>query len=571
MLVKSSEIDKIINKAKYKALFPGGIYSIFSEKSQYGMGKSQFAHFLLEEYEKKSTEKLSAYHTLSPSSTGLKELEDELRSCFTKCNNITGFYYFIDEIDLISDPEYKEEEKVKLIEKFGNIIIKTSDEAYNKDIPFYIFLVLSNRILEDFNKFAPHRIKRRITPFLRVDIVFDEKDIEMFATNFFALLWVSNHKDIQKKLEKYDFRFKELMGNMISIFVNHLDYLGLNVKSVVIGDLVEKFRNMFEIIFDDINDEILEKINLGKTQEVGKNIERILKNYLLSKNRPLVINENENEIIITYKIKEKFINGHKSDGYYDFRIGDNQIGIMPVEITTQKDLKNRKGRQIKKFAENHVTLLIWAYLDRNIMERELSKIDEKVANELQRILIPRDLIQYTLILEERAFSLLEEFRRNIIENIETYLRKYAKILFNRWMMEKPFIPISTGVKQGDKIHEVSLSDLKDRVVRLLENVFQYLEGVKRRQHKGMKAAMKKELNSLNKPLQDVGIALPLFNLDTVYREIAQELLDENLCQYAKLEDTSYLSKKDGFSVKLAVEKCKKVIISRIEDKFNKTK
>ena len=357
---------------------------------------------------------------------------------------------------------------------------------------------------------------------------------------------------------------------MISSFINHLDYLGLDVKSVVVGDLVEKFRNVFEIIFDDINDKILENINLGKTQEVGKKIEGILKNYLLSKNRPLVINEDENIIIVTYEIKEKLISGHKSDGYYDFRIGDNQIGIMPVEITTQKDLKNRKGRQIKKFAENHVTLLIWAYLDRGIMERELSKIDEKVANELQRILIPRDLIQYTLMLEERAFSLLEEFRRNIIDNIETYLRKYAKILFNRWMMEKPLVP-TTAVKPGDKIPEVSLNNLKDRVARLLENVCQHLEGVKRRQHKGMKSTMKKEPISLNKPLQDAGITLPLFDLDIVYREIAQELLNENLCGYAKLEDTSYLSKRDGFSVKLAVEKCKKVIISRIEDKFNKTK
>ena len=570
VLIKSSEIGKILKEKEEEmkdALYPGGIYSIFSEKTQYGMGKSQFAYFLKLMYENTTPRGISEYHIFDPSDAGFNDFRDRLRYCFNKCNNNTEFYFFVDEIDLISDPEINEEEKVRSIERFGNILIKTSDEAYNKELPFYIFLVLSNRILEDFERYAPHRIRRRITPFLRADILFDEKDIEKFAINFFAILWASNYKNIKTKLREYDFRFKEIIGNLLTHFIENLEFLGLDVQSSVVGDLVERLRNIFEIIFDGVNDEHLESLNLGNESEVGITLEGILKTYLLSKNRPFIIHENGNKIVVSYKDEEKPIDGHKTDGYYDFRIGDNEIGLMPVEITTQKDLKSgRKKRQLKAFTEKHITLLIWIFADRDIVDAELNKLDEKVKNDIQRILIPRDLIQYTLMVKERAFSLLEEFRKDIINNIETFLKKYTKILFNRWMMEKP-LPPKVKPPEEREAPAVSLKDLEDRVSRLLENVFQYLEGVSRRQHKGMKEKIRQELESLNRPLQDIGIDLPLFDVNTVYREVAQELKNAELCGYNKLEDRSFLNKRERFTIGSAVDQCKGVIISRIEDKI----
>jgi len=572
ILIKSAEIGKILKEKQEEmkdALYPGGIYSIFSEKTQYGMGKSQFAYFLKMMYENMIPSGISEYHIFDPSDDGFNEFKNLLRHSFNRCNSNTEFYFFVDEIDLISDPETSEEEKVKLIERFGNILIKTSDEAYNKELPFYIFLVLSNQILEDFERYAPHRIRRRITPFLRADILFDEKDIEKFAINFFAILWASNYKNIKTKLSEYDFRFKEIVGNLLTHFIENLEFLGLDVQSSVVGDLVERLRKIFEIIFDGVTDTHLRSLNLGNESDVGKNLERILKAYLLSKNRPFIIHENGNQIIASYKDGEKSINGHKTDGYYDFRIGDNEIGFMPVEITAQKDLKSaRKKKQLKAFTEKHITLLIWIFADRDIVDTELNKLDEKVKNDIQRILMPRDLTQYTLMVKDRAFSLLEEFRKDIINNIETFLIKYAKILFNRWMMEKPLPPKVKTPDEGGR-PKVSLEDLEDRVSRLLENVFQHLEGVSRRQHKGMKERIEQELRSLNRPLQDIGIELPLFDLSTVYREIVQKLKYAELCSYTKLEEKSYLSKKERFTIEDAVDQCKAVIISRIEDKINK--
>jgi len=578
VLIKSSEIGQILKEKVEEmkdTLYPGGIYSIYSEKTQYGMGKSQFAYFLRSMYEIATPLGLSEYHVFDPSEEGFTNFKDQLRLCFRKCNDSREFYFFVDEIDLISAPEISEEVKVTLIERFGNILIRTSEEAYNREIPFYIFLVLSNRILEDFERYAPHRIKRRINPFLRTDILFDKKDVEGFAVTFFAVFWASNYKNIKSKLGEYDFRFKEIMGLLLTHFIENLEFLGLDIQSSVVGDLVGRFRNMFEIIFDGVHDDHLKSLNLGNKSDVGNNLEGILKTYLLMKNRPFIIHENGNTIVVSYNNEERVIKGHKTDGYYDFRIGDNEIGFMPVEITAQKNIHyGRKKKQLKAFTEDHVTLLIWIFIDKSIIDKELEKFDNEVKNELQRILLPRDLVQYTLMVKDRSFSLIEEFRKDIMGDIETFLKKYAKTLFNRWMIGKPIVrpppsPPGDEPEPGDRATQVNLDDIDDKVSRLLENSFQYLDGASKRRHSGMKDKIGTELKGLKIPLQNIGVEWPFIDLNIVYREIAQDLANAGLCKYTKLEDTSFLVKIPGiFTINKAVDQCKRIIISRIEDKIN---
>ena len=567
IIVKSSQIEEKLNEKKNAILHPGGIYSIYSEKTQYGMGKSQFAYFIRELYGKNKTNLVSEYHIFSPSDTGFDDLQVKLKDCLSKCNRNNEFYFFIDELDLIDEPDISEENKAKRIERFGNIIIKISEEAYSNEYPFYIFLILSKHILEDFERLAPHRITRRITPFLSVDLLLTKTDVERFATNYFAMLWNSNYKNIQNKLNRLHFRFKEIIGEMITNIVNNLDFLGLDTRSSVIGDLVERFRNIFDIIFEDINDEHLSKVNLGNKNDVGNTIEKILKEYLLSKNRPFIFVEDEDTISVFYNTKEMSINGHKTDGYYDFRIGDNSIGIMPVEITTQENIKGRKRKQIVSFSENYITLLIWAYPDVDSVESDLEKLEEKIKHDVQRILIPEDLAQFIVLLEDRQFSLLEEFKKDIMSTINTYLKKYTRILYNRWMVGKPLPPEPPSPKGGEEGDEVPIKvdDLKNRVILLLENVFQFLDSAKsRRNHKGMRERLSKELKNLDDPLHEAGIVLPLFNIDIVYREMTEKLKQANLCGYTKLTDTSFISKKDDFTIDKAVGQCKEILIRRIE-------
>ena len=510
----------------------------------------------------------SEYITFSPTDTGFDVLRIKLENCFSKCDRTNAFYFFIDELDLIIEPDISDEQKAKRIEKFGNIIIKVSEEAYSKEFHFYIFLILSKHILEEFERLAPHRITRRITPFLSVDLPILKKDVERFATNFFAMLWFSNYKNIHMKLNRFHFRFKDYIGEMITNISNNLDYLGLDPRSSVIGDLVEKFRNIFDIVFDDINDNHLDHDRLGNKNEVGNEIESILKEYLLSKNKQFTFIEDEDLITVSYYAKEKTINNHKTDGYYDFCIGDNSIGIMPVEITTQENIKERKKRQIISFSEEHITLLIWGYPDLDIVNKDLEKIDEKVTHDVQRILIPRDLAQFIILLENRQFSLLEEFKKDIMNTINTNLKKYAKILYNRWIAVKPLTPdhepSEGGEEEGDET-ETKLDKLKHRAILLLENTFQYLDTASKRQHKGMKGRLGKELNNLDGPLEQAGITIPIFDINIVYREIAEKLKEARLCRYTNLGDGSYLTKEDQFTVNNAVDQCKKVLIRRIEN------
>lgn len=565
LFVGVKDLRKKVNEAKNTILFSGGIYSIYSEKTKYGMGKSQFAYFLQKEYEKDSELGLTNYHSLSPSQDGFKRLEKELKECLIKCNKTDSFYFFIDEIDLISDPNLSEEDVAKRIEKFGNILIEVAEEAFNIEKQFHIFLILSKRIQDDFEKFVSHRIKRRITPFIAVDILFTEEDIEKLATRFFSMLWVSNHKNVKNKFKKYDYRFKEIIANMITDFINNLNYLGLHLKSSVIGDFVEKFRNIYDIILDGVSEAQIETINLSNESDVGIKVEGMFKEYLLSRNKPLLYEENGHQIKVMYIRDIKKIGKHETDGYYSFLIGDTQIGMMPVEITAQKDLKGRKKKQLKAFTEEYNTLLIWMFPDQKKVKEELKYIRERVLehapNDLYELIIPRDLIKYTLILESRKFSLLEELKSDIISDIHTYLTKYAKDRFNRWMMEKP---ISVEIK-GEEEVKIAVIDTQEKVERLFENFFEFFVDKTRRTHGSLKSRLKKQIESLNKGL---GLENDFLNIENIYREIIEKLENEELSRYKRPPtDKSYLSKQESFTVKEAINVCTPIITSRIEAKI----
>jgi hypothetical protein len=564
LFVGIKDLKKKVFDALNTTLYSGGIYSIYSEKTKYGMGKSQFAYFLRMEYEKKSKSKCTYYHSLSPSEQGFEKLYRELRRYLAICSESQEFYFFIDEVDLIIEPNLQEKELAKRIEKFGNILIECADEAFSSEKPFYVFLVLSKRIQDDFEKFVSHRIKRRITPFIAVDISFTKDDIETFATRFFSLLWVSNYKNIKSKFKnQYEYRFKELIASMITELTNNLSDLGLDLKSSVIGDYVEKFRNIYDIIFDGVVDSKVEEINLGNETIVGNKIENVLKEYLLSRNKPFIYKHDEHQINIIYIQNKKKIGKHETDGYYNFLIGDTQIGMMPVEITIQQNLKGHKRKQLKTFLENYYTLLIWMFTDFSMITQELEKFENKIGNTVQNdmypILIPKEFIKYTLILDDRAFSLLEELKNDLMKNIQTYVTKYAKVLFNRWMMEKPRVPLEDE-GEGEKGVKVIIENAHERIQRLFENFFEFFNEKERRSHGSLKKRLIQEIGYLNKALK---LEDEYLDVESIYRELIEKLDRENLCYYKGISDSSFLMKEDHFSVEKAVGDCISIISSRI--------
>jgi len=568
LFIGIKDLKKKINEAKNISLYPGGIYSIFSEKTKFGMGKSQFAYFLQKEFEKNSKLIMTHYHYLSPSKEGFRKLEVELKNCLSKSTEVNSFYFFIDEIDLISKPGLSEEEIAKRIENLTNILIEISEEAFNTDQKFYIFLVLSKTIQDDFERLVSNRITRRITPFISVDILFTEEHIEKLATRFFSTLWVSNYKSIQDKFDEHTYKFQEIISSMISDFRNNLEYLGLNVKSSVIGDYVKKFRNIFSIILDGVSEKQVRSAKLSNERVIGTEVEELFKEYLLSRNKSFKYEENGHQIKIEYIRDNKQIGKHKTDGYYDFLIGDTSIGIMPVEITTQKDLRGGKKEQIKTFTEKHDTLLIWMFPDRNQVKKELNRINEKILvnslYKLYELIIPRDFVKYALILEERRFSFLEELKEDIIGDIQIYLTKYAKYLFNRWVLETPITDeYKADVKEVDR----GVNDIQERVGRLFDNLFSSFGDKNRKSHGLLIKKLREEVEYLNKGLN---LENDFLNIENIYREILEKLEKEHLGRYKKpYSNKTFFIKENRFTDKEAIKICTPIITSRIKTKIKK--
>ena len=147
----------------------------------------------------------------------------------------------------------------------------------------------------------------------------------------------------------------------------------------------------------------INRANLNDESSLGTKVEDVFKQYLLSRNRPFIYEENDHQIKIIYVRDSKKIGKHETEGYYNFLIGDISIGMMPVEITVQKDLRGRKRDQLKTFTENCNTLLIWIFPNRNKVQKELKYVKEKVLkdvpNKLFELIIPKDFVKYTIILK----------------------------------------------------------------------------------------------------------------------------------------------------------------------------
>ncbi len=543
-------------------LIPGSIYYIYSERAQYGIGKSQIAYFLKIGYEEKSSNNLTKFLIFKRPPEGYKDIEEKLKACLKQCNRQRPFYVFIDEIDLIIEPDLSNEEKVKRIERLGNILIQISEEAATMGLPFYILLIFSYHILKIIENFHSSRIMRRFEALSSVDYDLKEGDFNKIARNLFALLWAMNYRNIKNKIEdKVD--FFSLIGEMITDVLNNIGELGIQIESSVIGAVINIYKIIYQLIFKNVDGANLKKNNriLNNDTDLGRVIEGIVKEFIKKRISLLEFKFEETIVKVKYNEKQKEIAGFKTDGYFKFSIGDNKIGIMPVESTCEDKLDWRKKKQLKAFLNNYPILFVWIYHKKQDAKEQLQNLEDKVTKEVYTILIPLDLAKYSLLLEKRRFKLLEHFKRNLPLDIKSFLRKQARILYNTWMMEKP-IPVVIGEKK--KI--IRNKEIHNKVEKYLENLFTYLDEKTKRSHSRMKEIMEKYLSSLNKSFDEYGISISDSDISIIYREIVEQLRSENLCRFTEIEDNKFLIKEDSFSIESAIEICEKFITVRIENK-----
>lgn len=574
IIVKGKTVERKVKAGADEVLSPGGIYSIYSEREKYGTGKSQFAQFLMREYETEYGRKATKYHVFSAGE--YNELSEKLKKALTSCDRKSPVFFFIDEVDLMISPNMEAKEKTKRLERFGNILIGVADKAYFDNLPFHIFLILSKKIQEAIDAYVSDRWGRRITSLMRVDISLEKKNFENFFTNLFAVLWLSNHKGIKEKVNS-SYEFKGLMGELISNFVEKSHYMGLEEATTVVGELVKTYREILDQIFSGLREKQVNEAYkiLANERKRGNLIEKFVKDYL-KENRAYRCEKEGHTIKVQYQEDSLVIGKHKTDGYYEFRIGDNKIGNMLVEITSGKTLAGHNKAQLEDFADQCRTLLIWTFTDKQTTEDEIEAINEKTVNDVESILIPRDLAQYSLLLKKGNFRLLEEVRKGMLGDIRTFLYRHAQGLFNQWMMEQPITPTTTPAlkepsipsKTRGKKASYSFKRIEKREERFFENIFEFLDEKTRRSHKKMKEQTKQQLSSLNSPFQEFDITIPLSKVNRIYKEIVEKLDEEQLCHYNKIKPNSYLMKGNGkFSVKRAIKTCKGILSSRIKNKL----
>lgn len=573
-LVRSDDIEVILSDAFNKELSYGGIYSIYCDKTRYGMGKSQFAYFLLQKYLHQDTNAEYNYHTFSPSDAGFQQLKEEITELYLKSNNDIPAYFFIDELDLILEPNLTDSEKSKRIESLGNTIIGVTEKAYNKNSKFYVFLIMSKRIQEEIDIYSNDRLARRINPLIRVDVDLKQGDFDNFALKLFAVFWVSKYKELNKKISKRnEYRFKIYAGDLITHFSSNLKQLNLDINSSSIGDILGKMRKIFNSIFSGVDESNFNI--LGDRARVGNRIEEKIRKYLINKSKPLEFKEKKNSVRVTFNDEKIKIDDHKCDGYYEFWVGDNIIGKMLVEITTEQSFSNRKQRQIKSFTKQHGTLLIWAFPNEDTKEKEISKIKEKlekakIANELYYIFIPKTLAKYVLLLSDYEFIYLDEITtgHGIINNIKSYLQKEAIYQLKKWMIKQP-IGGETDENDDDGEEDLDTFDMEKfqpRIEDFFGIFFDHLG--KKRQHRTMKIKLQNDIKDLYDPLKRFNVILPKDNeIDNIYREMAEILKRNKLCSYNALTDRKFLSTTKFFNKNQAINSCVKILKSRIENQL----
>jgi len=203
VIIRSKEIEEKIQTAikHLQERLWEGIFTIRTRRLKYGTGKTQLARFLYWELNTKNNF-ITDYFSLNINN--LAEVNKRISEILTKAKDRNAYAaVFIDEVDLLINPSFSEEEQRKYIEQFANIVITYSEYAFNENIPLSIFLVLSHKADQKINEVSRDRLGRRITnTLIEADIFLSRKDLLELAAKIAALhLLIMEEKS--EKLRKH--------------------------------------------------------------------------------------------------------------------------------------------------------------------------------------------------------------------------------------------------------------------------------------------------------------------------------------------------------------------------------
>jgi len=491
VIIRSKEIEEKIQTAikHLQERLWEGIFTIRTRRLKYGTGKTQLARFLYWELNTKNNF-ITDYFSLNINN--LAEVDKRISEILTKAKDRNAYAaVFIDEVDLLINPSFSEEEQRKYIEQFANIVITYSEYAFNENIPLSIFLVLSHKADQKINEVSRDRLGRRITnTLIEADIFLSRKDLLELAAKIAALhLLIMEEKS--EKLRKHRSETLFLLRGFVSDISQWL-WDDATLRGMSIGEAVSKLVTLTKLILEGINWEnfprIYRKVISGHFQIMGIEIEQLLRNFLENFCSRLEFEKEGYKLICKFNNKQLYVDGRRCDSYYDITLGETiPLGKTLIEVTTVENINSKKN-QLKTYLTKHPTILLYAHhgnLDElNTLNNELG---EQSTNFFFDLPIHRELLKYALLLEKpSAFQYIKEIFDLELE-ITPLLEKIAHTHLKEWLSitptpppttptitptTKPFTPPQTTATQPTK---TNIEELKTRLYNNLLSKIQKLQ------------------------------------------------------------------------------------------------
>jgi len=417
ILIESDHIKRIIENIckKIEEYSYTGIYCIVGEA---GSGKTQIALFALKELEKMKPDIKTYYYRIvdQNSINKINELFENLRG-----KNVV----FIDEIDSLLG-SVDEEERKKIVEKLGNILIRYAEEPID-DKTIAVVLLLNRRSYDLVKK--DERLSRRI---IVQNIPSDYENLPKekllsLMKRILALVYSTKRDLFPRDYVSHVLKMLYEWGNC---------YIEWLIATASVGTYVKTLLKAYITILENLRREDFGF--LSETEE-GNEIENVFKE-LINKYLKRIEFEIDGSKFVAEIIK---MEGQGPDLCYKI-----YPGVIPSGKSVRKvniEIKSgyyvslmRKKSQLINYASLATLMLIWIFKgERSRVEDLVEEIEKNAPNPVDYIAIPYELIRPAIYLKNPLDFLIE---MRIKEDLEAKIQKslrYIEVLPRVMKKEMP--------------------------------------------------------------------------------------------------------------------------------------
>ncbi len=433
LLLRPREVKATVEEAVKRILAclesPYGgvqIFSIESPRRLYGTGKTQIAYFVYKELESRGVpvEYLTA-------SVGDVESGSFRARLWEAGKSKAEAAIFVDEVDVLVSPELGEERQAKVIEAFANAVIEYSEGlSQSKECNQALVLVLSFKAKEGIERVAQDRLGRRImNALVEVDVSLTRDDVfGIFASaSALATMYMSLRGETIWLL------LTEFANDFGRCLWRDSDLASLSVGQAVASALNLTLRFSRGLRRSDPKKVLqgsLDSATLGTRVEktVISTLSRVLPSYTFE------VRDLQQTVECVISQTPIRVGNFRADMHYAIRLGRLEVGKCLVEVTAERELSSRKREQLRAFAVEYPTILVYAYEQPSQFEEIREFIEELPGHGVVPVDLPLPLFKYPAALEEYGEELAYRLAREIKlqASLEAALRKLAGAVVYTW-------------------------------------------------------------------------------------------------------------------------------------------